>query len=263
MMTDDDLQWLVQQLVSSAEVLGQQITPTAAAMMADDLSVYPKAMLARALSRVRNEHSGRLTPKAIIDRIDEAAGRPAANEAWAIACTALDESQSLVWNNEISDAWVVSRPIAEAGDMIGARMAFIGAYERIVRNAREMKVLPEVIVSLGWDKATTNPAIEKALALGYISPIQAKQHCVPALEAPVFDGRLLLTGRIEPAAAATPEVRAQLMQLREELAGRSQAEADLRFRRKQALQHEWQARKDEAQRRVTDLLAAQSKGEAE
>lgn len=262
MMNDHDLQWLVEQLASSAEVLGQQITPTAAALMAEDLSVYPKEMLARALSRVRNEHTGRLTLKSIVDRIDEAAGRPAANEAWAIACTALDESQTLVWNSEISDAWVVSRPIAEAGDMIGARMAFIGAYERIVRNAREMKVLPEAIVSLGWDKTTTNAAIEKALALGYISPIQAEQHRVPALAAPVFDGRLLLTGRIEPAAVASPEVRERLAQLRDELAARTQAEADQRFHEKQAEQCEWQARKEEAQRRVTDLLAAQSKGEA-
>ena len=262
-MTDDDLQWLVQQLASSAEVLGQQLTPTAAALMAEDLSVYPKAMLARALSRVRNEHTGRLTPKAIIDRIDEAAGRPAANEAWAIACTALDEAQTLVWNNEISDAWVVARPIAEAGDMIGARMAFIGAYERIVRNARETKTLPQPIVSIGWDKATTNPAIEKALALGYISTEQAEEHRVPLLAAPVLDGQLLLTGRIEPAKDAAPEVKERLAQLRNELAERHQADADLRHWQKLAERREWDARKAEAKRRVDDMLAAQSKAGAQ
>lgn len=256
MLNDADTEWLIKQLVGSAEVLGQQITPTAAMLMADDLSVYPKDVLARALSRVRNEHTGRLTPKAIIDRIDEAVGRPAANEAWAIALGAMDEATTLVWNNEIVDAWAVARPIAEAGDMIGARMSFIAAYERIVRNAREMKAMPESVVSLGWDKATTNPAIEKALALGYITPAEAERHSVKALPAPVIDGQLLLTGRIEPAAGASPEIRARLAQLREEVAGRAQAETQAAIERNAAERREWKERQAETQRRVNAALVA-------
>ena len=262
MMSDEDLVWISKQLVATLEAMDQQMTPAAAALVVEDLSGFPKDIVARALGRVRNEHTGRVTSKAILDRVEEVAGRPAANEAWAIAMNALDESTTLVWNNEICDAWAVARPIAEAGDMIGARMGFISAYERIVRNARESKVLPQSIVSIGWDKATTNPAIEKALALGHITPVQAEEHRVPALAAPVFDGRLLLTGRIEPAKDAPQAVKERLAELREELAGSHQADAERRHWQKIAERREWDARKAEAKRRVDDALAAQSKGAA-
>jgi len=147
-MNDKDMVWLVQQIVGTAELLGQQITPTAAAMLAEDLDSYPLEVLAKALSRVRTEHTGRLTPKAIIDRIDEAMGRPAANEAWSVAMGAMDERNTVVWTDEMAQAWTVAQPIAQAGDMVGARMAFISAYERLVRTAREERRLPAVSVSL-------------------------------------------------------------------------------------------------------------------
>lgn len=80
-MNDQDLQWLVRQIVATAELLGQEIKPGAAALLAEDLSSFDRATLAAAMHRVRSEHSGRLTPKVILDRIDEVLGRPAGNEA--------------------------------------------------------------------------------------------------------------------------------------------------------------------------------------
>lgn len=222
-MNEQEMQWLVKQLMGTAEVLGQTLSPTAAAMMAEDLCSFPQLVLARALSRVRNEHAGRLTPKAILDRIDDALGRPAANEAWAIASTALDERATIVWTNEMATAWSLARPVAEAGDMVGARMAFIAAYDRVVRGARELKAVPTVTVSIGWDSEGRNPAIEKALSLGYITPEHAAREMTVALPAPVFNPVAMLTGRIEeaPAAGLTPEVRAKLQALRDDLVNRS------------------------------------------
>jgi hypothetical protein len=221
-MTEQEMLWLVKQLIGTAEVLGQALSPAAAALMAEDLSSFPQLVLARALSRVRNEHAGRLTPKEILDRIDDAVGRPAANEAWAIASTALDERATVVWTNEMAAAWSLARPVAEAGDMIGARMAFITAYERVVRGAREAKAVPTVTVSIGWDAEGRNPAIEKALQLGYITPERAAQEMNIALPPPVFNPLALLTDRVDetPGAGLTPELRARLKSLRDDLANR-------------------------------------------
>lgn len=108
--------------------------------------------------------------------------------------------------------------------MVGGRMAFIAAYERVVRFARGAKTLPTVTVSIGWDGGMRDPAIEKALALGYITPEHAAREMSVALPAPVFNPVALLAGRVEEgngAREATPEVRARLAQLREEVAGRT------------------------------------------
>lgn len=256
-MNEQEMQWLVKQLMGTAEVLGQTLSATAAAMMAEDLSSFPQLVLARALSRVRNEHAGRLTPKAILDRIDDAIGRPAANEAWAIASTALDERATIVWTNEMAAAWSLARPVAEAGDMVGARMAFIAAYDRVVRGARELKAVPIVTVSIGWDAEGRNPAIEKALQLGYITPEHAQREMTVALPAPVFNPVALLTGRIEesPGAGLTPEVRAKLQALRDDLVGRSNraAASDRLERIKQA------RTKRELNERVQQRLAQEGK----
>lgn len=250
--------WLARELMGTAEVLGQQLSPNAAALMAEDLMCFPQQVLKRALSRVRNEHAGRLTPKAILDRIDDAVGRPTANEAWAIASSALDERATVVWTNEMMDAWSVARPVAQAGDMVGGRMAFIAAYERVVRFAREAKNLPIVSVSIGWDGSMRDPAIEKALALGYITPEHAAREMSVALPAPVFNPVAMLTGRVEEgksAREAAPEVRARLAQLRDEVAGRARrAGAAERMERMRVARY-----KRELDARVQQRLAQEGK----
>lgn len=221
MLDDHDMQWLVEQIVGTSELLGQEIKPTAAAMLAEDLAGYPRDVLAKALSRVRTEHTGRLTPKAILDRIDEAMGRPGANEAWAMAMTALDERNTVVWTSEMAEAWGVVREVAASGDMVGARMSFISAYERLVRTARDERRLPNVAVSIGWDGELRGQAVEKAVQLGYLSAEKAAEH-LPALGfTPAFNPVALLAGKVEPTAHASADVRARLAALRDELATKS------------------------------------------
>jgi len=258
MLSDHDLDWLIKQLIGTSELLGQQVSPAAAAMLADDLCCYPREVLARALSRVRTEHTGRLTPKAIIDRIDEAMGRPGANEAWAMALNALDERKTVVWTAEMSEAWGVARDVAAEGDLVGARMAFIGAYERLVRTAREERRLPEVMVSIGWDGEQRTAAIEKAVQLGYLSKEKAAEH-LPALGfAPGFEPVALLTGDVRPAVDAPSDVRARLAKLRAELAAAPERRRVSREQEQRAAEEDLQRRKTETQRRVD---AATSSGE--
>ncbi len=257
MLNDHDLDWLIKQLIGTSELLGQQVSPTAASMLADDLCCYPREVLARALSRVRTEHTGRLTPKAILDRIDEAMGRPGANEAWAMALDALDERKTVVWTVEMSEAWGVARGIAADGDLVGARMAFIGAYERLVRTAREERRLPEVTVSVGWDGELRAPAIEKAVQLGYLAADKAAEH-MPALGfTPGFQPIALLAGDVQAAIDAPPDVRERLAQLREELASAPERRRLGHEQRQRAEEQELQRRKAEAQRRVDLALQEQ------
>ncbi|MDR6216197.1 hypothetical protein [Paracidovorax wautersii] len=255
MLNDHDLDWLIKQLIGTSELLGQQVSPTAAAMLADDLSCYPRDVLSQALSRVRTEHIGRLTPKSIIDRIDEAMGRPGANEAWAMALNALDERKTVVWTVEMSEAWGVARDVAAEGDLVGARMAFIGAYERLVRTAREERRLPEVSVSIGWDGEQRAVAIEKAVQLGYLSQDKAAEH-LPALGfTPGFQPIALLTGDVQAAIDAPPEVRARLKKLRDELAAAPERRRLSREQEQRAAEEDLQRRKAETQRRVDAAIA--------
>lgn len=254
MLNDNEMQWLVQQIVGTSELLGQEIKPAAAAMLAEDLAGYPRDVLAKAFARVRTEHTGRLTPKVILDRIDEAMGRPGANEAWAMAVNALDERNTVVWTSEMSDAWGVARDLAAARDLVGARMAFIAAYERLVRTARDERRLPVVTVSVGWDGALRALAVEKAVQLGYLSHEQAVEH-VPALGlAPGLAPVALLTGDVSAAPDAPPEVRARLAQLRDDLATTPQRARQQREQQAQAERAAWIARKTETQRRVDAAL---------
>ena len=236
MLGNDDLRWLVQQIVGTSELLGQEITPTAAAMLAGDLSCYPKAVLASALSRVRTEHTGKLTPKAILDRIDEAAGRPAANEAWAIALEALDERKTVVWTQEMAQAWKTASVVAESGDIVGARMTFISTYERLVRVAREERRVPEVVISEGHDPQHRIAAVQRAVQIGYLPEVQARGYLPalgqsdPAISVKLIGGKQVL--QISP----PPHLRQKLAEQREQLAGKAieRAQASARKAEEQA-----------------------------
>lgn len=254
-MNDQDLTWLVGQIAATAELLGHEIKPNAAALLADDLSAYPRDVLAKALSRVRTEHTGKLTPKAVLDRIDEVMGRPGANEAWAMALNALDEWNTVVWTVEMSDAWGVARDMAAEGDLVGARMAFIGAYERLVRTAREERRLPEVMVSFGWNRELQAPAIEKAVQLGYLSAEKAAEHLPTLSFTPAFNPVALLAGKVEPTADASESVRARLAQLREDLATAPERRLLAREQQQRSEAEDLQRRKAETQRRVDEALS--------
>lgn len=253
MNRDNYIDWLIEQVMATAELLGGELKPVAAGLMAEDLSHYPHDLVRKALRRVRAEHTGKLTLKAIIDRIDEAVGRPSPNEAWATASQAIDESKTVVWTDEIQQAWGAAQPLAQAGDMIGARMAFLSAYERLVRDARDERRLPVVTISEGWDAAGRAAAVEKAARLGYVAPEQAQAY-LPAPE-PVFNPVALLAGRVEVASSASPAVRSRLRQLREDLARSSVAHEAKRIEQRAREERELLRRKGDIAQRVADYVA--------
>lgn len=254
MNKDDYIDWLTEQIVATAEVLGHDIKATAAGLMAEDLSAYPPDVMKKAMRRVRTEHTGRLSLKAILDRVDEAVGRPAANEAWAIAIESLDENKTVVWTGEMAQAWNAARLIAAAGDLVGARMAFIASYERLVRDARDTGAMPAITVSLGFDKEHRIVAVEKAEKLGYLPKVQAQAHLAEmraAIALPLpQDAVLLLEG--DKATPIPPEFQQRWAELRTNMAcGGLMAELG-RAERISAERAQWQQRKDEAARKVAE-----------
>lgn len=182
MLSEQETEHLIDLLCATAEVLGHEIRPAAAMLMADDLSKYPLPALSKALARCRSELTGRLTPKEILERLEDGGVWISANEAWALALKAADEAQTVVWTDEIAKAWQIALPILDAGDKVGARMAFIPAYERMVKSAREEGRPVQWQISQGWDPQLRDQAIRQAVSAGLLPP--PKQDPLQALPAP-------------------------------------------------------------------------------
>lgn len=222
MLNDSELARLCKQLALTAEAMGHAISATAAAMMADDLSIYPLPALERALKRVRAQHAGKLTLKAVLDQLETLAGRLAPSEAWALALKSADEAATVIWSDEIQRAFDQARGMLDSGDKVGARMAFIAAYERITTMAREQRQLPVIQVSIGWDGAQRQEALTQAVSAGLLPPAVAAEHLDRlSLPAPVFNPMALLEGKPSTTIAAPPELRARLDDLRDQLARKS------------------------------------------
>ena len=169
-MTPEQEEQLVDMILVTAEVMGHELKPSAVMMMVSDLASYDFAAVANTLNRCRKEQTGRLTLKGILDLLAPAGGWLTANEAWSLALPAADERNTVVWTNEASKAWSVALPLLEVGDKVGARMAFIAAYERHVSTAKSEGKQPVHEVSAGWDAAGRDLAIQQAQIAGLLPP---------------------------------------------------------------------------------------------
>ncbi|AEY69643.1 hypothetical protein PEp14_00054 [Erwinia phage PEp14] len=194
------------------------------------LRLYFAALGAHSLEHVRQaldrwvkdpEH-GQFMPKPaeIIRTIEYTHGSSrarwlSANEAWAQAIPAADESATVVWTPETAKAWEVARPLFEAGDKVGARMAFLPAYERLVEQARIEGKEPHFEVSAGWDPKMRLAAVEKARTIGLLPP--ARPEPVLAIEGPA--GEEFTPEQLE---ANRERMAANLRQLAENLAERAE-----------------------------------------
>lgn len=151
---------LAKAVVITAEVMGHEMSKASARDMAMELSAYEPDQVAKALQRCKREMSGRLTLAAVIQRIDD--GHLGAEEAWALCPTSEDET--VVWTDEISQAYGVAAPLLEY-DAVAARMAFKESYSRLLAAARAEKRMAHWWVSLGA-RDTRCPTIKRAVELG-------------------------------------------------------------------------------------------------
>lgn len=198
MLSSHDKAQLIDALCMTAEAMGNVITPTTAMVMADDLADYSLPELGRALRACRREVRGRLTVADVIQRCQAEDGRPGKDEAWSIGLESSDEYGTAVMTWEIQQAMIAARVILDEGDQVGARMAFMSAYERLVRESRQINRPIETIVSLGFDKERRVTAIQQAVQLGRLPQAEADRHlgllAAPSQTAQAIAG--LITGKV-------------------------------------------------------------------
>jgi len=211
MLSSDERAQLAGAICATAETLGQTISATAAELMADDLAIFAPADIRKALQACRRELTGKLTLAAVLQRIQAEDGRPGKDEAWAIAMTTNDEFETVVLTDEIQLALAAAKPVLDAGDKIGARMAFISAYERLVAQARDDVKPVNWHVSVGFDANRRTVAITKAVQMQRIPQERGQLYLADLSVVPVTeDGRALaglITGEVT---RPTPAVRERL-----------------------------------------------------
>lgn len=129
---------------------------------------YPIDVVCKALmSHIQDSSDGKFPPRPadIIRRVANMGpsdGHLPADEAWAIAAKAMDESETVVMTQEIADAWGVAQEVMRLADEVGARMAFRSAYERRVNESRINGLRPKWFPSLGHDPLKRAAALEAA-----------------------------------------------------------------------------------------------------
>lgn len=155
--------------------VGQEMTDMQLALTVADLSEYPPENVLMALTRCRRELR-RISLADILDRIP--GGRPGVEEAWAIVSQTLKNEQvSIVWTDEMRIASGVAAMLAS--DPIAARMAFKEKYTELVHLARVEQVPITWTVSLGWEKAGREVALQEAVQKNQISAAHAARLLPP------------------------------------------------------------------------------------
>ena len=160
---------LVEALLLTSEICGQTLSPAAARILAGDLADFDEPAVLGALSRCRLEVQGRLKVADIVVRIAD--GRPDAEEAWNMLPR--DEMASIVWTEEMAQAWGLALPLLEAGDAAGARGIFGDSYARAVQQARIRREPVRWMPSLGSDVKGREAALLDAVSKGRLTVTQA------------------------------------------------------------------------------------------
>jgi hypothetical protein len=150
---------LVEAIALTAEVCGLALSGAAAEMLASDLAGFSQEVILAALKRCRMELQGNLKLSEILARIED--GRPSADEAWA--AMPKSEHASVVWTEEMAQAWGIASPLLANADMTGARIAFQDAYAKAVLAARIKCAPVHWMPSLGSDVASRESVLLEAL----------------------------------------------------------------------------------------------------
>jgi hypothetical protein len=212
----------------------QPLTPGARAMFFRSLSDYPLNEVRAGLdAHIRDPKRGQFLPMpadviAQIQGIVADDGRPGPEEAWAQAFKALDERVTVVWTSEAHEAYSIASPILQAGDEVGARMAFRETYTRLVAEAREARAPVRWVASIGDDNEQRDRVLLPHVQAGRISADQLKRPELLQLGAgaPALGLNALLA--LPPPDSASPHALAERERARKALAA---TKAELAARR--------------------------------
>lgn len=202
-MRKADFSEFSQLLGDTYALLGREKAPnaTATALFFRALGVHAiEDVRAGFEAHIKDPSRGRFAPMpadilAQIEGLAAVDGRPGAEEAWAIACRASDESDTVVWSAEMAQAWQMCQPVMEMGDEVGARMAFKESYARQVDDARRLRRPVSWSVSLGHDASKRHGALVKAETMGLLASGDALRLAPP--EAPEKTLTMLLESSVK------------------------------------------------------------------
>lgn len=163
--------------------------------------------------------SSRFAPKPvdIVDMIHKQDGHLSADEAWPQVIKAADENVSLIWTDEMQQAWFHCKPIFDAGDEVGARMAFRQLYTRLLEDARMKGVPAKPFPTLGFDVDSRVEVIQKAESMGLITHEQAQRQ-LPSPQPDEGDEVLRIGSDMQLSVSknAPPEVKSRFRQVYED-----------------------------------------------
>lgn len=184
MMTDEDKKAFAAILRGVADVYSREMSVDSIRLWWRLLSRFNVPEVKAAFeAHMMDSDAGRFMPMPAhivgkIEKMNPQKNAPlSADEAWAIAVQAQDESATVVWNQPIATAWGIARDVMP--DKVGARMAFKSAYERIMA---EMPVGAEVkwFPSFGTEPSRRADVLEAAVKMGRLTA----EHSAGLLPAP-------------------------------------------------------------------------------
>ena len=216
-MKHDEKREFSQMLAGVLELYGRQATPAALGLWWSAFERHPLPEVRAAFSRyIQDPEQGRYppTPAAVIGCLPATPGsaRLSADEAWALCLQSFDESDTVVTNEAIDVGRAAALPVFEAGDKIGARMAFRGAYERAMSGGQPVTWR----LSVGWDREKREHAAERAVSAGWLTH-EAVRDYLPAPKPEGIGAAVagLLTGNVVPIRDPDETVKARLAEVRE------------------------------------------------
>lgn len=194
---------VLEAIAVTAELCGRIFTPAAAMVFASDLDGFPDHAVINALTRCRKEVRGMLTIQDVISRIDD--GRPGVEEAWAMIPR--DEQTSIVWSEEMAQAFGAASLLLAEGDRVAARMAFKETYTRLVSEARDRREPAKWTASLGHDVSGQQLALIDAVRANRLSLAHAMS--LMAARPDAQKGMLISLGVKEHSLLAAPDKAGQ------------------------------------------------------
>jgi hypothetical protein len=124
--------------------------------------------MAKALAfHTRHPERGRFPPRPadLTYALQQFDGHPSADEAWAIAVKAADESSTIVWTQPMATAWGVASALYERTPGQAAN-AFKEHYTSLVGKERDAGRPAQWQTSLGYDKGQAQAALQVAQSEG-------------------------------------------------------------------------------------------------
>lgn len=169
---------VVQTLAILAEINQFALSKTAGEFFLRALSGNTEEQIIKALERCAKELKKFPSVSEILERIEDQ--HPGPEAAWSIAHKASDENYTVIWSEEIRQAYSTCRELLES-DPVAARMTFKEEYTRLVRECRLKNYPVKWSVSLGHDKSMRESAVNEAVEKNRIS-IESAITLVPEIE---------------------------------------------------------------------------------